>query len=352
MKSYLVAPIEVGFELLPYCNLRCAHCYSNAGPDQPHRGLSLNKLEALCDELVQLQVFKIYLGGGEPFARRDILDILRLAAERSLAAVISTNGTLLNEQRVEALGRFPPTMVQVSLDGACARTHDSLRGPRSFERAVGALRLLVRAGLRTAIGTVACQSNFREISDILQLALDLGVGTFHLMGLQPAGRGLARFASQRLTEGQWLSLHDFFRERAGSLSRAIDLKIEIDKFVLFRGRRVAPLGHADSFTQLWCTCPCSRSLCTITANGDVLPCELMRDVVAGNVHRQSLREIWRHAPAFRAVRKRSLGITACAGCRFWELCQGGCAAATYNLIGTLTGADPRCQLAHQQASRA
>jgi len=345
MLTHLGAPIEVDFELLPYCNLRCVHCYSNAGPDQPRIGLSLRKIEALCDELVDLQVFKIYLGGGEPFAHRDILDIIQLAAQRSLAVTISTNGALLTERRLDALRRVPPALIQVSVDGACARTHDGIRGIGSFDKAVRALQLLVRAGLCTAIGTVACQSNYREIPDMLRLTLDLGVRSFHLMGLQPAGRALSHFEDQQLTEEQWLVLHKFFSHRAAALSNRIEFHIEIDKFVLFKNRLFTPQNHLDKFAKMWCTCPCSRSLCTITANGDVLPCALMRDVVAGNVHRQSLREIWKRSAGFAAIRRRSLGIAACSDCHFGDCCQGGCAAVTHNLTGKFTGADPRCELA-------
>jgi [mycofactocin precursor peptide]-tyrosine decarboxylase / 3-amino-5-[(4-hydroxyphenyl)methyl]-4,4-dimethylpyrrolidin-2-one synthase len=345
MLTHLAAPTEVGFELLPYCNLRCAHCFANAGPDQPRIGLSLRKIEALYDELVDLQVFKIYLGGGEPFARRDIFDIIQFAAMRSLAVTISTNGTFLTERRIEAFRLVPSAMIQVSLDGACARTHDGIRGIGSFNKAVRALQLLVRAGLRPSIGTVACQSNYREIPDMLRLTLDLGVTSFHLMGLQPAGRALSQFEEQKLTEEQWLVLHKFFSRRAAELSKRIEFHIEIDKFVLFKNRLLTPQEHLDSFAKMWCTCPCGRSRCTIAANGDVLPCELMRDVVAGNVHRQSLRDIWKHSAGFAAIRRRSRGIAACSDCYFWDCCQGGCAAVTHNLTGKFTGADPRCELA-------
>ena len=70
MLTHLAAPVEVGLELLPYCNLRCFHCYSDSGPDQSRMGLSLEKIEALCDELADLQVFRINLVGGEPFVVR------------------------------------------------------------------------------------------------------------------------------------------------------------------------------------------------------------------------------------------------------------------------------------------
>ncbi len=352
MPTHFAAPVEVGFELLRYCNLRCWHCFSESGPDGRRVGLPLSKIESLFDELARLRVFKVYLGGGEPFARKDILDVVRLAAERRLAVSISTNGAFLHEEHVAALTDCPPALVQVSLDGACARTHDAIRGPGSFDKAVRALQRLAPSGLCTAVGTTACQSNFREIPRILRLVRDLGVRIFHLMGLQPAGRGLAAFAGERLTASQWLALHDYFSRRRGELSRELELQIEIDKLVLFQHRPPSVFGRLDGFVKLMSTCPCSRSLCTITAEGDVLPCELMRDVVAGNVYRQSLREIWGGSPAFRLLRKRSLGIADCAGCRFWECCQGGCAAATYNLTGTLDGADPRCELAHPVLSHA
>jgi len=345
MLTHLAAPVEVGLELLPYCNLKCFHCYSNSGPDQSHTGLSLEEIEALCDELADLQVFKINLVGGEPFARRDIVEIIQLAVDRSLAVTITTNGALLTERRLDTLRDAPPALIQVSLDGACAETSDAIRGIGSFDKAVRALRLLTRAGLRTAIGTVACQWNYREIPDIVRLTLELGASNFHLMGLQPAGRGLFRFEDQRLTEEQWLFLYDFFSERAAALSDRIGLHLEIDKFVLFKHGRFTPQNHLDEFARMCSTCPCGRSKCTITTNGDVLPCGLMRDVVAGNVRRQSLREIWNRSEVFAAIRRRSLGIAACSDCPFWNDCLGGCPAITHNLAGNFTGADPRCELA-------
>ena len=345
MLTHLSAPIEVGFELLPYCNLRCSHCYSQAGPDQPRDGLSLRRIEGVFDELVSLQVFKIYVGGGEPFARRDIVEVVRLAAERSLVTTISTNGALLTEKGIDALRPVAPALIQVSLDGACARTHDRIRGVGSFAKAIRALQLLVQADLRTAIGTVACQDNYREIAAILRLSLNLGVRIFHLMGLQPAGRALFCFDDQRLTDEQWLDLYQFFSHQSAALSKRIDLNIEIDKFVLFKHGLLTPPNHLNTFAKMWCTCPCGKTLCTITSSGDVLPCELMRDVVAGNVLRQSLREIWNRSAVFAAIRRRCLGITACNECDFWDYCQGGCAAITHTLIGKFTEADPRCELA-------
>ncbi len=343
--THLNAPIEVGFELVPYCNLRCFHCFANASPDQPRRGLSLKTLATLFEELAKLRVFQLYLGGGEPFACHDILDILRLAADHSLVVCISTNGTCVTEKHLQALERLPPALIQVSLDGAGPGTNDRLKGGRSFEQAVRTLQRLRTAGMRTAIGTVACQANFVEIPDLLQLALDLQAGSFHLMGLQPAGRAVASYSKECLTENQWLFLHDFFRIRRRALGNAIDLRIEIDKYVLFKHHLFVAPDHLGEFSQLWCTCPCARRLCTITAKGDVLPCELMRDVIAGNVCKQSFREIWKHSAVLRSIRRRSLGIPACRGCSLWECCQGGCAAAVHNLTGSLTGADPRCQLA-------
>ena len=345
MLTHLAAPVEVGLELLPYCNLRCFHCYSDSGPDQSRTGLTLETIEGLCDELANLQVFKINLVGGEPFARRDIVEVIKIAAQRSLAVTITTNGTLLNERRLDALGEAVPALVQVSLDGACAETNDAIRGIGAFEKAVRGLRLLTRAGVRTAIGTVVCQRNFREIPDILRLTLEMGVRNFHLMGLQPGGRGIDQFEGQRLTEEQWVAVYEFFSNQAAVLHGQIGLQIEIDKLVLFKHGLLAPQNHRDEFAKMCSTCPCGRSMCTISAHGDVLPCGLMRDVVAGNIHRQSLREIWNGSEVFRTIRQRSLGIAACSGCCFWDQCLGGCAAVTHNLAGTFTGADPRCELA-------
>jgi len=48
------------------CNLRCLHCYVNAG-EKLENELSLEEIKSIIDQLAKLKVFSIFFTGGEPF---------------------------------------------------------------------------------------------------------------------------------------------------------------------------------------------------------------------------------------------------------------------------------------------
>ena len=70
LKRGLDAPICLTWELTYACNLECVHCLSSSGRRDP-RELTTDEAKAVLDELHDLQVFYINLGGGEPMIRRD-----------------------------------------------------------------------------------------------------------------------------------------------------------------------------------------------------------------------------------------------------------------------------------------
>ena len=75
LKSGLDAPICITWELTYACNLECVHCLSSSGRRDP-RELSTAEAKQVLDELRDLQVFYINIGGGEPMIRRDFFEIV------------------------------------------------------------------------------------------------------------------------------------------------------------------------------------------------------------------------------------------------------------------------------------
>ena len=75
LKRGLDAPICLTWELTYACNLQCVHCLSSSG-QRDDRELTTEQAFAVLDELRDLQVFYINIGGGEPMVRRDFFDII------------------------------------------------------------------------------------------------------------------------------------------------------------------------------------------------------------------------------------------------------------------------------------
>jgi MoaA/NifB/PqqE/SkfB family radical SAM enzyme len=65
MKGGLDAPICLTWEITYACNLSCIHCLSSSGRRDP-RELTTAEAKTFIDELHDLQVFYVNIGGGEP----------------------------------------------------------------------------------------------------------------------------------------------------------------------------------------------------------------------------------------------------------------------------------------------
>jgi len=98
--NFLIAPESVHLTVTKKCNLNCPLCYETTKV-QPE--LSKEAIFALINELAGMKVFQLALGGGEPFLRKDIFDIITYCRSRGIVPNITTNGTLINEATIERI---------------------------------------------------------------------------------------------------------------------------------------------------------------------------------------------------------------------------------------------------------
>ena len=123
----LNAPICLTWELTYACNLACIHCLSSSGRRDP-RELQTAEARAVIDELHDMQVFYVNIGGGEPMVRPDFFELVEYAVERQVGVKFSTNGTRLTPAAAAHVAGMDYVDVQISIDGADAATNDPVRG--------------------------------------------------------------------------------------------------------------------------------------------------------------------------------------------------------------------------------
>ena len=124
----LDSPICLTWELTYACNLACVHCLSSSGRRDP-RELSTAEAKAVIDELQRMQVFYVNIGGGEPTVRPDFWELLDYAVAHQVGVKFSTNGIKLDKRRAAQLAATDYVDVQISLDGATARSTTPSAGP-------------------------------------------------------------------------------------------------------------------------------------------------------------------------------------------------------------------------------
>jgi len=145
------------------CNLQCTHCFLSCAPSNHSHGmLSLEDVRRRIEEAGPLGVKEYYFTGGEPFLNPEMLAILEETLRHGPATVL-TNGLLLPPERcarLKALADASPYSldIRVSIDGYTPETNDPIRGEGTYERILGGIRNLARAGINPVVTvTEACE---------------------------------------------------------------------------------------------------------------------------------------------------------------------------------------------------
>ena len=109
------------------CNLACVHCYSQSANKNYDNELSTDQGMALLDDLAQFGAPVVLFSGGEPILRDDLLILIERATALGMRAVISTNGTLIDQAKADRFAELGLSYVGISIDGM-RKTNDKFRG--------------------------------------------------------------------------------------------------------------------------------------------------------------------------------------------------------------------------------
>lgn len=162
--SYGRTPRYIRLSVTDRCNLGCLYCV-NGGRQKyiPHeRILRYEEFYRLASILHQFGARKFRITGGEPFARKGIMDFLAGFRARfpDTALAVTTNGTLLDGHMAE-LSRLGLASFNISLDSFRRDTFFKLTGQDALPRVLAAIEGLLKERQRVKINAVA----FRGITD-------------------------------------------------------------------------------------------------------------------------------------------------------------------------------------------
>ena len=155
----LKSPISISIEVTRECNLLCQHCSVKAGTKRENE-LSLSEIKDLVDQIKKMEIFSLFISGGECFLRKDILDILNYIDSKDIDCFVQSNGLLLNEDIISSLPKS--IYLVLSFDGinSCNKLHKS---SFDFEQYDNLFKLLKKYKRNFTIQYVAYKDNLYEI---------------------------------------------------------------------------------------------------------------------------------------------------------------------------------------------
>jgi radical SAM protein with 4Fe4S-binding SPASM domain len=374
-------PFEIVWNLTSICNLKCKHCYEDAGKKRAE--LSTGEAEEALDILSRIAGIglpALSFSGGEPLARKDFFEIAAHAKKRVGYVSIASNGTLITKDAAKRIKDAGVDYAEISIDGATPQVHDDFRGvPGAFERAIEGVKNAVDEGIDTCIATVLHKDNLAELCKLVNLAKELDVRFMHFNYI-PTGRAKAYIELDLTPDERYHVLETIGKEIIALYLQAKEeeLKcgksnVKVDRFFstcpqyasvtkelsrkagekfLVEAHYAAKRG-VENVANFLGGCGAGRLYCCLEPNGDIKPCVFFptgSDTVIGNILKDDFEEIWDNNELLWKLRIRedledyivNGKRIGCGTCPDKYIC-GGCRARAYSYFnGNVNAPDIGC----------
>jgi len=264
-------PISAYIALTDECPFSCSHCsYGNHSRGQ----LGTSGMLSVIRQMKNLGIPVIGFTGGEPLLRRD-LEALISEASTDCETILFTTGYSMTSEIARRLRAVGLGSVMFGFESSNLSEHDEIRGVNgSFTIAIKAVENAKRAGLYTAISTVATKSKLHsgEIQRLADFANTLDVNEFRILEPLPVG-SMKGACGELLSEEDSAKLKEFHCDWNKSKKTPT----------------VAAFSHLESKEMFGCGAGYHHLY--IDALGNICPCDLS-PFSFGNISNESLEDIW------------------------------------------------------------
>src|SRR5437016_5901752 len=302
-------PLGLLAELTHRCPLGCPYCSNPLALDTRSDELNTATWTRVFKEAAALGVLQVHLSGGEPAARRDLVDITKAAHDAGLYTNLITSAVGITKDTFARLSDAGLDHVQISIQDNTPGSADHIAGYKGAYRRKEALAAQVtRHGIPLTVNAVMHRANIDHVAEMVALALKLGAKRVENAHVQYYGWALKNRAQLMPTREQV----ERARETVENLRTRHHGQIVIDA--------VVPDYYAR-FPKA-CVGGWGRRSLNVTPSGKVLPChaaESIPELEFWSVRERSLADIWEHSPAFNAFRGTSWMKEPGASCARREL---------------------------------
>lgn len=351
------APFQVVWNLSRACNMKCVHCYEDAGNKDKDELNEQQVIEGL-EIMSRAGVTSIAFSGGEPTVHPHIQKFISSADDLGMFVAMATNGYILSREKecskyIDNGLKF----VQISVDGLQAETHDSFRRVNgAWNKAIKAVENCVNTDLFVEVATTVTEHNVQEIPEMIDMMRDLGVDWFMIYNFIPTGNG-ENIAQMDLSPKKRLKLLEtaYNENEEGEmqvLSTAPQYAMVAESLVS-NDNTVIPTHFSNpeynsplvkQLADFIGGCGAGRFYMSVEPNGDLYPCVFFphdQDVKLGNLLENDFEDVWRNDELLGTLRNKEILEGHCGECESHNIC-GGCRARAYNYFNNVLAPDPGC----------
>lgn len=256
----------VDFSIGFACNLRCQHCFATTLEDNTRRTMKIEDYKRVAEECMRLGTVNFSFQGGEPLLYKELPEIISVCKPHMNLISVTTNGILLEKEKLLWLKTMGVDILTVSLDSGIAEEHDRFRGLEgAFNKTIKGIKLALKKGFNVTIGTVIThQSLYSEgLKRLLELVKEMRLITYLILPVRA---------------GRWADEKDIFMT-----DEDMEYILKLTKSSSYiRTDFQANLGGYG--------CGAVKEILYLTPYGDVLACPFLHSPL-GNIFEESIIEI-------------------------------------------------------------
>jgi len=343
------------------CNLRCVHCYTDSENKKYSGELTTAEGLRLIDELADFAIPSLLFSGGEPLMRPDLFKLIEYAAKKNIRPVISTNGTLIDQDRARDIKNAGVVYVGISLDGM-EEVNDSFRGVKgAFKKAMKGFENCRAAGQRVGLRLTLTKRNYQDLHRIFDFIEAEGINRACFYHLVYSGRGSDMF-SDDLTYAESRHAMDIIMQRTDDyFSRGLDINIltvdnHVDGVYLYLKLLEKDPQRAEEVRRLlsWngnIANSTGVGIGNIDFIGNVHPDQFWQDYTLGNIRDRRFGDIWmdESEPLMKGLKNKADYIKGrCRLCNYRDLCTGAMRVRAQRTYNDPWAPDPQCYLSDEE----
>ncbi|MCI0735313.1 MAG: pyrroloquinoline quinone biosynthesis protein PqqE [Beijerinckiaceae bacterium] len=321
-------------ELTHRCPLGCAYCSNPLELDARESELGTADWERIFSQAAALGVLHVHLSGGEPAARRDLVQLVAHCAKAGLYTNLITSGIGLTQERVADLARAGLDHVQLSIQDSGAQSADRIAGyAGAFARKESVAEWVTKEGLPLTVNAVIHRANVARAGEMVELAVRFGARRVEIAHTQYYGWALLNRAA----------LMPSLAQAEAAISEVEALKVKLAGVIVID--HVIPDYYARYPKA--CMGGWGKRVLNVTPSGRALPChaaETIPELAFWTVRDHSIEDIWSNSSAFNAFRGFGWMREPCLSCPRKAIDFGGCRCQALALTRDAREADPVCHL--------
>lgn len=341
-------PLSGTFELTPVCNMDCKMCYVRISKSEQEKAGRLRSKEewiGLAKECREAGMLFLLLTGGEPFIRNDFKEIYIALHKMGFVISINSNGTMINEDTVQWLKKYPPSRINITLYGASQDTYKNLCGySNGYDKVIKAIKLLKKSGILVKLNGSMTQYNRNDLQKMVEFSEQEEL-VFQITNYMfpPLRKDCSKVGTNvRFTEEEAVDLGI----RARILQQGKDAFLEHVKQVE-KGEQEYDISCLEDETGNPVMCRAGKSSFWVTWDWRLLACGMMNEPV-------EKLETGKFLDSWKAIVSKMDAIrlpVECAGCKYHDVCQT-CAAMVYTETGGFKKAPKyRCNMTKMYLER-